>query len=225
MKISVIVPAYNEEKTIKKTLTRVFKQKDVGEVIVVDDGSSDGTRRILSRIKSPLLKLIFHEKNQGKGAAVRRGLANASGDYVLIQDADLEYDPGEYHKLFVKAAKNVVVYGSRLLVKSPHAYNRTYWGNVLVTTFCNLLFATNLTDSYTCYKLMPIKIAKALNLVSNGFELEAEITGKVAKRNIPIIEVPISYKPRKYEEGKKIKAKDAVIGILTFLRIRFIDRF
>ncbi|KKU47247.1 MAG: Glycosyltransferase, group 2 family [Candidatus Woesebacteria bacterium GW2011_GWF2_46_8] len=211
VKISVIIPTFNEEKTIEKTLDAVLKQKVVGEVIIVDDGSRDKTASLLKENKSRdwRIKLILHQKNLG------------NSNYVLIQDADLEYDPIEYKNLISKASPNRAVYGSRLLTKNPHAYARTYLGNVFLTSFCNLLFGTKLTDSYTGYKLLPTKIIKALNLSSNGFELEAEITAKLAKRKIPIIEVPISFRPRKYEQGKKIKARDALIGVLTFLKIRF----
>ncbi|KKR92165.1 MAG: Glycosyltransferase, group 2 family [Candidatus Daviesbacteria bacterium GW2011_GWB1_41_15] len=223
MKMSVIIPTFNEEKTIAKTLKAVLEQKVVGEVIIVDDGSRDKTADILQENKSRdwRIKLIFHQKNLGKGAAVRTGLSEVSSDYVLIQDADLEYDPVEYNKLISKASPGRAVYGSRLLTKNPHAYTRTYLGNVALTGLGNLLFGTSLTDSYTGYKLLPTKIIKALNLSSNGFELEAEITAKLAKRKIPIIEVPISFRPRKYEQGKKIKAEDALIGALTFLKIKF----
>ena len=223
VKISVIIPTFNEEKTIEKTLDKVLKQKVVGEVIIVDDGSRDKTPNLLKENKSRDLriKLIFHQKNLGKGAAVRTGLSQVSSNYVLIQDADLEYDPVDFQKLIDKASYGHAVYGSRLLTKNPHAYARTYLGNVFLTGLGNLLFGIKLTDSYTGYKLLPTKIIKALNLSSNGFELEAEITAKLAKRKIPIIEVPISFRPRKYEQGKKIKAKDALIGVLTFLKIKF----
>ncbi|KKT67026.1 MAG: Glycosyl transferase family 2 [Candidatus Curtissbacteria bacterium GW2011_GWC1_44_33] len=223
MKISVIIPTFNEEKTIEKTLDRVLEQKVVGETIIVDDGSRDKTANILKKNQSrdPRIKLVFHQKNRGKGAAVRTGLSKVSSDYVLIQDADLEYDPIEYNKLISKASPGRAVYGSRLLTKNPHAYARTYLGNVLLTGLGNLLFGIKLTDSYTGYKLLPTKIMRALNLSSNGFELEAEITAKLAKRKILIIEVPISFTPRKYEQGKKIKTEDALTGALTFLKVKF----
>jgi len=223
VKISVIIPTFNEEDTIEKTLDKVLKQKVVGEVIIVDDGSRDKTANLLKENKprDRRIKLVFHQKNLGKGAAVRTGLSEVSSDYVLIQDADLEYDPVHYKKLIEKASYDRAVYGSRLLTKNPHAYARTYLGNIALTALCNLLFGIKLTDSYTGYKLLPTKIIRALNLSSNGFELEAEITAKLAKRKIPIIEVPISFTPRKYEQGKKIKAEDALTGVLTFLKMKF----
>ena len=167
------------------------------------------------------IKLLRHKKNLGKGAAVINGLKKVSSDYLLIQDADLEYNPDEYIKLVSKVSADTVVYGSRMIKKNTHAYERTYIGNLVLTYICNFLFGTKLTDSYTCYKLLPTKIAKKLNLKSQGFELEAEITAKLAKKKINIFEVPISYSPRKYEEGKKIKALDALKGVFTLLRIKF----
>ncbi len=224
MKLSIIIPAYNEEKTIGQLLIKVLGQTLVQEVIVVDDGSKDETINILRKIKAhnSRVKIIIHPNNLGKGAAVRTGISNVAGDYVLIQDADLEYDPTEYKHLLSKASEQRVIYGSRLLTQSPHAYSRTYIGNVILTNFCNLLFGTKLTDSYTCYKLLPTKIAKDLKLSSNGFEIEAEITGKLAKRNIQILEVPISFKPRRYKKKKKIKAQDALKGFLMFLKIKLV---
>jgi len=225
MKLSIIIPVYNEEKTIRKVLNKVLEQTFVQDVIVVDDGSKDKTADVLRKIEyqNSKVKIIIHPKNLGKGAAVRSGISKVTGDYVLIQDADLEYDPSDYKNLISQASYKKAIYGSRLLTKNPHAYHRTYLGNVLITNFCNILFGTKLTDSYTCYKLLPTKIARALNLYSNGFEIEAEITGKLGKRKIPIIEVPISFKPRSYEEGKKIKAQDALKGFLMFLKIKLGD--
>lgn len=221
MKISVVIPAFNEEKTIRKILTCVLKQKSVGEIIVVDDGSSDKTWEVLQKIKNPKIKRIKHQVNSGKGAAIRTGFKNASLNYVLIQDADLEYNPIDYQKLLDKVSEKKVVYGTRMKTNNKHAYFRTFLGNIFITGFCNFLFGTHLTDSYTCYKLLPTKIACSLKLISNGFEIEAEITGKLAKKKIPIIEVPITYSPRSYQQGKKIKAKDALKGSLTYLKIRY----
>jgi len=221
MKISVIIPTYNEGKTILKTIKEVLKQKAVGEVIIVDDGSKDKSWNTLAKIDNPIIKLLRHKINKGKGAALRTGLARVSQDYTLIQDADLEYEPRQYNNLIGKASDKNAVYGSRLKADNPFAYYRTYLGNIFVTKLCNLLFGSKLTDSYTCYKLIPTKIFKSLNLQSNGFEIEAEITAKLLKRKISVIEVPIKYKPRSYEQGKKIKAIDALKGALTYLKIRF----
>lgn len=219
-KLSIIVPVFNEEKTIKKVLQQVLEQKEIAEIIIVDDCSTDNTSKILQKIQDPRIVVLSSPRNQGKGAAIQKGLKQVKADFVIIQDADLEYNPAEYKKLLRDRSENKVIYGSRLRKENPRAYWRTYWGNVLVTTFCNFLFGTKLTDSYTCYKLLPTRLARSLHLSSNGFEIEAEITAKLAKAGIPILEVPISYTPRSYKEGKKIKAIDALKGALTFLKIR-----
>ena len=221
MKLSVIVPTFNESDTIIKTLEQVLKQKQVSEVIVVDDGSTDQTNSQFKNIKNPKLKIVVHEKNLGKGAAVRSGIEKASGDYLIIQDADLEYDPSQFEILTRHASPAKAIYGSRLMAKNDYAYLHTLLGNMFLTSTFNLLFGQNLTDSYTCYKLIPTKIARTLDLKSNGFEIEAEITAKLAEKGIKIIEVPIKYTPRGYKQGKKIKAIDALKGFLTYLQIRF----
>ena len=219
MKLSILIPVLNEEKTIKKVIERVLLQKSVFEIIVIDDGSTDDTLKKLNNIKNPKLKILKHQKNLGKGAAIQTALKKVIGDYILTQDGDLEYNPDEYIKLIKKASPSKAVYGSRIKGNNPHAYTRTYLGNTFITALANFLFGTNLTDSYTCYKLIPTKLARNLYLKSSGFEIEAEITGKLAKGKTDIIEVPISFSPRKYEEGKKIKFKDAILGTLTYLKI------
>jgi glycosyltransferase involved in cell wall biosynthesis len=226
MKLSVIIPVLNEETTVKTILDKVIGLKDIYEVIVINDGSTDKTLQILQKLKKSArfakkLKIISHNTNLGKGGAVRSGIKMVKGDYTIIQDADLEYDPTEFPKLTNLITKSGVVYGSRIMGKSKHAYLRTYLGNIAITTFCNVLFGSKLTDSYTCYKLIPTNIFKSLNLKSSGFEIEAEITAKLLKKKIQIKEVAIKYKPRSYEKGKKIKAKDAIIGALVLLGIRF----
>lgn len=218
--LSVIIPVLNEQETINKVLNKVLSQKEVVEIIVVDDGSTDKTPHILKKIKHKKIKIFTHLKNQGKGAAICTGLEKVKGDYIIIQDADLEYDPSEFKKLLEIADTKTVVFGSRILGNNPHAYTRTYLGNVLLSSLASFLFNKKLTDTYTCYKLIPTKIAKNLNLKSKGFELEAEITARLLKQGTPIIEVPISYNPRSYEQGKKIKAKDALIGAWNFIKIR-----
>lgn len=220
MRLSVIIPVFNEAKTIGEIVNRVLRQKLVYEIIIVDDGSKDNSRDILTRIKKSKVRIIFHSLNRGKGAAIKTGIDNAHGDYIIVQDADLEYDPVEFVGLAKLAKQRVVVYGSRIMGNNRHAYTRTYIGNVVLTKFCNLLFGTNLTDSYTCYKLLPTKIAKSLRISTRGFEVEAEITGKLARAGIAIVEVPIKYNPRTYQQGKKIKTRDAWVGLWTFLRIR-----
>lgn len=228
MKLSVIIPTYNEGKTIEKIIDKVFLQKNIYEVIVVNDGSSDDTQQKLQSIterfqKSKNLKIITHEKNMGKGAAIKTGFENVEGDAIIIQDADLEYNPKEYSILLKKYSGQNVIYGSRILGNNRHAYKRTYLGNITLTWINNLLFETNLTDIYTCYKLIPAKIAKKLNLCSHGFEIEAEITAKLLNMGVKITEVPITFNPRYYEEGKKIKAVDAIKGIYTLLYYKLLS--
>jgi glycosyltransferase involved in cell wall biosynthesis len=225
MQLSVIIPVLNEEATIAAILSKVIGLKDIYEVIVVDDGSTDKTLEILQKLKKSAkfakkLKIFSHKRNLGKGSAIRTGIKRAKGNFVIIQDADLEYDPREFSKLTKIAKEDGVVYGSRIMGKSKHAYFRTYLGNIAITTLCNVLFGSRLTDSYTCYKLIPSKIFKSLNLKSHGFEIEAEITAKLLKKRIEIHEVAINYKPRSYEKGKKIKAKDAITGALKLIEIR-----
>lgn len=221
MRFVVIIPVFNEEKTIKRILSKVLAQRCVSEIIVVDDGSRDLTREILGKIRNPKIKMITHKKNMGKGAAIQSALREVWGDYLIIQDADLEYDPSQYSLLLSYARPDVAVYGSRLLMDiNKHAYFTTYLGNVFLTWIFNIMFGEKLTDSYTCYKLLPCKLAKSLKLSLNDFAIEAEITGKLAKKGIKIVEVPIKFSPRKYKEGKKIKAKDALNGLWTFLKIR-----
>ncbi len=226
MQLSVIIPALNEQSTIEKILNKVVAQPCVFEIVVVNDGSTDNTLQILKRLKkssrfSKKLKILSYTKNRGKGFAIRKGITATRGDIVVIQDADLEYEPKEFKKLIDAGQGTKVVYGSRILSGAKHAYTRTYLGNLILNAICNALFGSHLTDSYTCYKLVPSKIMKSLNLVSRRFEIEAEITAKILKKGIPIKEVAISYHPRSYEKGKKIKAKDAIIGAAKFISIRF----
>lgn len=220
MHLSVIIPVYNEEKTVKQVLKKVLSLKNIFEVVVVNDGSRDQTKKQLEKVKNPKLRVFHHPKNLGKGAAIRTGINKIKGDFLIIQDADLEYDPTQFAKLVDLVSSNCAVYGSRILGGNKHIYARTYLGNVLVTNFYNLLYFKHLTDTYTCYKLIPAKIAQKLNLKSNGFEIEAEITAKLTKMGVKIVEVPIKFKPRSYAQGKKIKAKDALLALWTYFKIR-----
>ncbi|KUK79139.1 MAG: Glycosyl transferase family 2 [Microgenomates bacterium 39_7] len=222
MKLSVIVPVYNEEQTVKKLLQKLLKVKQISEIIVVDDGSTDSTKKILQTFKSNKIK-VFHQSNQGKGSAVRLGLSKVKGDYVLIQDADLEYDPQDVKQLLYYLDREgvEVVYGSRFL--GPHS-NLLFWhrvGNHLLNALVNLLYDTTLSDMETCYKLAPTDLMKELDLKANGFELEPEITCKILKRKIKIFEVPISYVGRGFDEGKKITWKDGVTAFWTVLKLRY----
>ena len=217
------MPVYNEARTLAaiiRALHDIFHEDT--ELIFVNDGSTDDSLAILQREARPQ-DLVLTKENGGKGSAVRMGISRATAPFTVIQDADLEYDPKEISSLLAEAAthKGSVVFGSRFFHgKTPHIYWRFLMGNKFVTWTLNLLFGSHLTDSYTCYKLLPTQLFQSLDLHSNGFELEAEIASKCLKRGVKIIEVPIRYHPRSIEEGKKIRAQDAWKGILTMIRIR-----
>ncbi|MFQ5906639.1 MAG: glycosyltransferase family 2 protein [bacterium] len=222
MKLSIIIPVYNEAATITEVLKQVSSLSQEKEIIVVDDWSGDGTRHILEGIALPELRVIFHDRNRGKGAAIRTGLRMATGDAVMIQDADLEYDPTECVALLrpIEQGQAAVVYGSRFkgggefLLKSRLA-------NRFLTALTNLIFGTRLTDMETCYKMMRIDVARSLRIKSSGFEVEPEITAKILKRGHRIWEVPITYHGRRSSEGKKIGWKDGLKAIAALLRYRF----
>jgi len=224
MKLSIIIPVYNEEKTVEKVLKRVFDlsldcQK---EIIVIDDGSTDGTGQVLSNLKGKLdFILLSHSENSGKGKALRTGIERASGEAIIIQDADLEYNPENWKEMLKEFNGNNVVYGSRNIDPKRKGYSHCILGVWLLTKVNNLLFNSKLTDTYTCYKLIPANLIKSLGLRSNGFEIEAEMTAKILKKGIPIKEIPIDYSPRKFKEGKKIKFKDGIIGLWTIIKCRF----
>ena len=227
MKLSVIMPAYNERATIREIVSRVLAV-DLGavakELVIVDDGSTDGTRDILRELDGrDGIRVFFQPHNQGKGAAVWRGIRESSGDMVIIQDADLEYDPREYPQLIrpILDGEADVVYGSRFL-GSPRGHRVLYFwhsiGNMCLTTMSNMFSDLNLTDMETCYKVMVRKVADRLDLQSRDFGIEPEITQKVAAMRARIYEVPISYNGRTYEEGKKIGMKDGFKAVYTILR-------
>jgi glycosyltransferase involved in cell wall biosynthesis len=228
MKLSVIMPVFNERQTIETIISRV---QDVGladEIIVVDDGSTDGTRDILNELadRQNEITLILHEKNQGKGAAVRTGILAAKAELVLIQDADLEYDPRDYPALIKPIDEGLaeVVYGSRFL-GGPRRVTM-FWhmvANKLLTLMTNLLYDSILTDMETCYKLFKRDIIKDIPLRSKRFEFEPEITAKLLKRKVRIFEVPITFNPREYEEGKKIGLSDAFEAVWALVKYRFVD--
>ncbi|UPT73861.1 MAG: glycosyltransferase family 2 protein [Elusimicrobiota bacterium] len=225
MRLSVLVPAYNEAATIGRMLDAVYdrnKGKDL-EVIVVDDGSTDGTYEAALKAARPGTKVLKHERNSGKGAGVITALSHATGDYVIIQDADLEYDPADYDLLLkpMLEGKAEVVYGSRLMKSDARSYHRYYWGGRLVSLWTNLLYGSRLTDEPTCYKLFKTGFLRSLDLKCPGFEFCPEATAKTLKRGVTILELPINYHPRKMEEGKKIRWTDGVIALWTLLRLRF----
>ncbi len=220
--LSIIVPVYNEARTLETIMAAIVSACPDAQILYVDDGSKDASLDILKAHARPT-DLVLTKPNGGKGSAIRMGLQDAKGLYTVIQDADLEYDPKEIHLLLQKAKEHAdsVVFGSRFAHgKTPHIYWRFLLGNKTITGLLNVLFFTRLTDSYTCYKLLPTPLFRNLNLRSNGFELEAEIAAKCLKRGIAVLEVPISYHPRSIEEGKKINWKDAVKGAWMMMKIR-----
>jgi len=221
MKLSVIVPVYNEEATISTILNKLIEVSAVKEIIVVDDGSADKSVARIKKNKSKKIKLIS-KKNGGKGSAVRLGLENVTGDYVLIQDADLEYDPRDIAALIdpVKRGRVEIVYGSRFL--GPHS-NLLFWhrlGNHFLNMVINILYNTTLSDMETCYKLMPTQILKDLKLEANSFDMEPEITCKLLKKGVNIFEVPISYVGRDFDEGKKITWRDGIDALKVIVGLK-----
>ena len=228
MKLTIIIPCYDEEKTIGIIIDKVKKtnlQQIKKEIIVVDDGSKDSSLEILRSITD--IYLIENRNNLGKGGAIQKGLSKSTGDYIIIQDADLEYDPNDYIKLLNKAINDgeLVVYGSRILnKKNNYSTISFYLGGLLVTFFTNLIFRnSNLTDQPTCYKLFKSDIIKNINLTSKGFEFCSEVTAKILKKNINIAEVPINYYPRKKKDGKKIKWTDGLIALKTLIKCKLIN--
>lgn len=226
-KLSIIIPVYNEVKTIQEIIRRVQATGLVDEILAINDGSTDGSRELLENIgKEGKVKVISHEHNQGKGKAVRIGIQNASGDLILIQDADLEYDPREYPNLLKPIQEGIadVVYGSRFLGAGRRPV--LYWNmvaNKMLTLVTNILYNNILTDMETGYKLFRREVVQDMPLHAHGFEFEPEFTAKILKRRARLYEVPITFNPRDYSEGKKIKMKDAFIAMWTLIKYRFVD--
>lgn len=220
--LSVIVPVYNEVKTIRQILEKINSVDIDKEIIVVDDGSCDGTDKVLRNIEDSNIKIIHHSSNRGKGAAFLTGLANATGEYIIIQDADLEYDPNDYLNLLsvIKGHEAGLVLGVRF-TKGYHGLLIPRLGNQFVTAFLNLLFNVKLNDSFTCYKLFRKDTISKLNLSSQGFDIDVEIVTKAIKNGLRIVEVPASYLPRNYSEGKKIRLKDGIKAIISIIKYRF----
>jgi dolichol-phosphate mannosyltransferase len=230
MKLSVIIPVYNEKNTILEILKKI-ERVDLSalnfekEIIIVDDGSTDETKDILKKIENKY-KIIYQDKNLGKGAAIRAGLKEVSGDYVIIQDADLEYCPDDYKALLDCATKNEaeVVYGSRRLnLNNKFSHISYYLGGILLNWAARVIFGIKITDESTCYKLFKRETIKAIPLKCQKFEFCPEITAKVAKRKIKIYEVPISYNPRTKREGKKIKWRDGISAVWALIKYKFTD--
>jgi glycosyltransferase involved in cell wall biosynthesis len=228
MKLSVIIPVYNERNTIQEVLRRV-RRVDLGdidkEIIVVDDGSTDGTRDILSMEEDSVTRVVRHQENQGKGAALSTGIKLATGDLVIFQDADLEYDPEDYPKLIspVVKGKAEVVYGSRFTGERRNMLFWHYLGNRFLSFLTNLLYNTTLSDMETCYKLFKREVIGSIEIKSKRFDVEPEVTAKVLKKRIRIYEVPISYAGRELEEGKKITWRDGIPALWALIKYRFVD--
>jgi glycosyltransferase involved in cell wall biosynthesis len=224
--LSVVMPAYNERETIEAIIGRVLAVPIRIELIVVDDGSTDGTREILTALQAAHgFKLIFQPRNAGKGAALRRGFQDVTGDLVVIQDADLEYSPEEYPALIelICQGRADVVYGSRFLGRRRVFLFTHYAGNRLLTLITNVLYNTILTDMETCYKVMRTEVLRSFTLRSNGFGIEPELTAKIFKRDYRVYEVPITYDGRGYDEGKKITWRDGVVALWVLLKYRFTE--
>ena len=227
MNLSVVIPVYNEVNNIKEIIKRVQAQKLANEIIIVDDGSSDGTRDILKGLDGKRkVRVILHERNQGKGAAVVTGIKASKGDILLIQDADLEYDPRDYPQILRPIEEGIadVVYGSRFLGGAHRV--TMFWhmvANRMLTTMTNILYDTILTDMETGYKAFRRSVIEGMTIRAKRFDFEPEFTAKILKRHHRIFEVPIMFNPRDYSQGKKIKLKDAFEAVWTLLKYRFMD--
>ena len=231
IKLSIIIPVYNEIKTIEKLINKIFKLKIKKQVIVVDDGSSDGTEILLKKYKKKIDELLIHKRNLGKGAAIKSAQKFVKGKYVAIQDADLEYDPKDLLRIVSEMEKKnyKIIYGSRVLNKSmfKNTQNFTHvvriWGNVFLTKVSNFLNNQNLTDAHTCYKVMNSKIFKKIKLKERGFSFCPEITTKLSLMNLDIREFSINYSGRTYEEGKKITAFDGLDALFVLIKYRYFN--
>jgi len=226
--LSIIVPVYNEEKTLLQLLKKVREVRLMGlkkEIIVVNDGSTDKTGELLKRVKGPEFKIFQHAVNKGKGAAIRTAIPHTTGDFVVIQDADLEYDPADYESLLVPLLEGTtdVVYGSRFMGPHRAFLFLHYVGNKFLSLVTNILYNTTLTDMETCYKVFRGDIIRGLKLRSNRFEFEPEVTAKILKKGYKLYEMGISYHGRGFEEGKKITWRDGITALATLIRYRFMD--
>ncbi len=231
MKLSIVVPVYNEKDTIGQIISMIKSVNSRNlqkEVIIVDDCSTDGTRDVLKQYSDDSVHIFYHEKNMGKGAALRTGFSKATGDFVIVQDADLEYDPADYERLLrpIIEGKADVVYGSRFMGGEPHRviYFWHYLGNKLLTTFSNMFTNLNLTDMETCYKLFRKDVLDRIKIEENRFGFEPEITAKVSMLNVKIYEVGISYSGRSYAEGKKIGFRDGFRTLYVILKYGLFKR-
>lgn len=224
MKLSIIIPVYNEKNTLLDIVKRVESIDIDKEILLVEDASTDGTREVCQQLNGSV-RVFYHDRNKGKGAAIRTGLKEATGDYVLIQDADLEYDPDDYLKLLkpIEKGKAEVVYGSRFTGEHRNMFFLHWMGNKFLSLVTNLLYNSTISDMETCYKLIKRDIIQSLNLKCNRFDFEPEVTAKILKRKIRIYEVPISYCGREFQEGKKITWRDGVVALWILIKCRFVD--
>ena len=226
--LSIVMPVYNEKNTVLEIANKVLRLESLKELIIVDDGSTDGTRDLIQKTEfGPKVQKVFHEKNMGKGACLRTGFEKATGEIVGIQDSDLEYDPDEFTELIAPIQKGVadVVYGSRLWGGRPQRAHM-FWhlvGNRFLTLVADVLYNTTLTDIETCYKVFRQDILKGIRIKSNGFSVEPELTAKILKKKLKVYEMPISYYGRTYEEGKKINWKHGFSALWTLIKYRFVD--
>ena len=225
-KLSVIVPVFNERNTVAE-IVRQMRAVDLPverEIVIVDDGSGDGTRDVLSQLADSTVHVVLHPHNRGKGAAIRTGLAQVTGDLVLIQDADIEYDPDDWPKLLAPILKGraEVVYGSRFTGERRNMLFLHWIGNRFLSLLTNVLYNTTLSDMETCYKLFDRELIDSIDLRSERFDFEPEITAKILRRGIRIYEVPISYSGREFDEGKKITWRDGVVAVKTLVKYRFL---
>jgi len=223
VRVSIIVPVYNEERTIRELIRRLKEVPMEKEIIIVDDGSTDGTKEILRGIKDPEIRIISLPHNFGKGAAIRAALPYVQGEAVVIQDADLEYNPSELPTLLkpILEGKESVVYGSRFLRGRPRMHPLNFIANKILALTASLLLGRRLTDEATCYKAFKTHLLKSLDLKCKGFEFCPEVTAKIGRRGIRIREIPISYIPRTKKEGKKVNWKDGFKALYTLFKYRF----
>jgi glycosyltransferase involved in cell wall biosynthesis len=226
-KLSVIVPVFDERNTVVEIVRRMRKVElpvDL-EIVIVDDGSTDGTRDVLRQLADSTVRVIIHDVNRGKGAAIRSGLAHVTGDLVLVQDADLEYDPEDWPKLLapIMRGKARVVYGSRFTGERRNMLFLHWVGNRFLSLVTNVLYNTTLSDMETCYKLFDRELIDGITIRASRFEFEPEVTAKILRRGVRIYEVPISYTGREFDEGKKITWRDGFVALWTLVKYRFVD--